>query len=146
MNQLEAERAKTKQQADAIEGVFKGYETDQTLAYMKLIGQEKEAILLQAQLNAQRAKGAKLTEEELESLKNYVDVQQMIEDATNAPNISLNSNGVITNQLAAKGGFASSVVTDRAQDINKEILSQTKKQTGISTEIRNAIEKYSVIQ
>ena len=146
MNQLEAERAKTKQQADAIEGVFKGYETDQTLAYMKLIGQEKEAILLQAQLNAQRAKGAKLTEEELESLKNYVDVQQMIDDATNAPNISLNSNGVITNQLAAKGGFASSVVTDRAQDINKEILSQTKKQTGISTEIRNAIEKYSVIQ
>ena len=70
----------------------------------------------------------------------------MIDNATSASGIKLNTNGVITNQLAQKGGFASSVVTDRAQDINKQILSQAKKQTDISTQIRNAVEKYSVIQ
>lgn len=146
MNQLEEERKTRQQQEKAISDIFGGYQEDQTLAYMKMIGQEKEAILLQAQLNAQKAKGAALTNDELESLKNYVDVQQMIEDATNASGIKLNTNGVITNQLAQKGGFASSVVTDRAQDINKQILSQTKKQTDITTQIRNAVEKYSVIQ
>ena len=146
MNQLEEQRKTRQQQEKAISDIFGGYQEDQTLAYMKMIGQEKEAILLQAQLNAQKAKGAALTEDELESLKNYVNVQQLIEDATSTSGIKLNTNGVITNQLAQKGGFASSVVTDRAQDINKQILSQTKKQTDISTQIRDAVEKYSVIQ
>ena len=152
--QIEQARKKAEQeqidrlqkQQDIINGIFEGYEQSQSVAYLKLIGQEKEALLLQAQLNAQKAKGAKLTEGELESLRNYVDVQQMIDNATSASGIKLNTNGVITNQLAQKGGFASSVVTDRAQDINKQILSQAKKQTDISTQIRNAVEKYSVIQ
>ncbi len=146
LKELEEERAKKKKQQDAIDSTFQGYEQDQSVAYLKLIGLEKQSLLLQARINAEKAKGAALTEDELDSLKNYIDVQQLIQDATNAPNVSLQTTGVITNQLAKKGGFASSVVTDRAQDINKQILNQQRKQTDITTKIKDAIDKYSVIQ
>lgn len=145
---LEEERRKKKQQSDNIQNLFQGYAQNQSLAYLKLIGAQKQAVLLEAKLNAEKAKGAALTEAEYESLKNFIDVQQMIEQALSESNNKpqLMTTGVITNQLAAKGGFASSVVTDRAQDINAQILKTQNKQYDVQKSIKDAIEKYSVIQ
>lgn len=147
MKKLEEQRKQKKRQADAVQGVFKGYEQNQTIAYMKMINKQKEAVLLQAKLNAQKAKGAALTEEEYDSLKNYVDVQQLIEEANGVgSNLNLKGQNIISNELAAKGGFASSVVVDRAQDVNKEILAVQNKQYDLQQQIKTALDKYSVIQ
>ena len=147
MKQLQQERAKKKRQEDAIEGVFTNYQEKQTVAYLKLVQKQKEAVLLEAKLNAQKAKGAALTEEEYNSLKNYVDVQQMLEQANGVnSNLSFKGQNIITNQLAQKGGFASSIVVDRAQDVNKEILAVQNKQYDLQNQIKSALDKYSVIQ
>ena len=146
MKQIEEEQARIQREQEGIDNVFKDYQENQSVEYLKIIGAQKEAVLLQARLNAEKAKGAKLTEEELESLKNYVDVQQMINEANQPLEINAPQSQVITNELAKKGGFASSVVVDRAQDINKQILGQTKKQTDLVGKIRDEIAKYSVIQ
>lgn len=147
MKQLQQERAKKKRQEDAIEGVFTNYQEKQTVAYLKLVQKQKEAVLLEAKLNAQKAKGAALTEEEYNSLKNYVDVQQMLEQANGVnSNLSFKGQNIITNQLAQKGGFASSIVVDRAQDVNKEILAVQNKQYDLQNQIKSALDNYSVIQ
>ena len=148
LTKLEQERKKAKQQSDNIQNVFKGYAQNQSVAYLKLIGKQKEAALLEAKLNAQKAKGAALTEAEYESLKNFVNTQELIEQAISESNNKpqLIATGTITNQLAAKGGFASSVVTDRAQDINAQILKTQNKQYDVQKSIKDAVERYSVIQ
>ena len=143
MKEIRDEQQKT----EKVQNIFKGYEQNQTIAYLKLVGAQKEAVLLEAKLNAQKAKGAALTEDELKALEGYLDTQQLINEAMNqiqGPKIM--SNGTITNELAAKGGFASSVVTDRAQDINAQILKTTNKQYDVQKQIKDAVEKYGVIQ
>ena len=144
LKKIQEEQAKT----ERVQDIFKGYEQNQSVAYLKLIGAQKEALYLEARLNAEKAKGAALTEEEYESLKGYIDMQQLIDQAVSEagkmPQI-LNT-GTITNELARKGGFASSVVTDRAQDINAQILKTQNKQYDVQKSIKDAVEKYSVIQ
>ena len=147
MNQLQQERKKIADQQKAIEGVYNNYQQSQTLSYMKMVGKQKEAVLLEAKLNAEKAKGAALSEEEYQSLKNYVDVQQLLQEATtNMNGIKAKGQNIITNQLAQKGGFASSVVVDRAQDVSKEILSVQTRQYDLQQQIKAALDKYSVIQ
>ena len=70
----------------------------------------------------------------------------MINEANQPLEFNAPQSQVITNELAKKGGFASSIVVDRAQDVNKQILGQTKKQTDLVGKIRDEIAKYSVIQ
>lgn len=147
MNQLQKERKTIKQQQEAIENLFKGYEESQTIAMLNLIGKQKQALILEARLNAQRAKGAALTEQEYQSLVKYVEQQIAINEAENFnPNISHQGQNVITNDLASKGGWASSIVVDRAKDYNKEILAVQNKQYDLQNQIKNSIEKYGVIQ
>ena len=142
----EKQAQKLRKQQEGIDNFFKTYQQNQTKQYLKLLGKQKEALLLEAKINAEKAKGAALTEEEVKAIQGYVDIQQALDEATNASKFSLNTNGTITNQLASKGGFASSVVTDRAQDINKQIYNQQRKQFDVTSKIKDAIEKYSVIQ
>ena len=147
MNQLEKERKTIKQQQDAIDKLFKGYEESQTIAYLKMIGKQKEALVLEAKLNAQRAKGAALTEQEYDSLVKYVEQQMAISEAENFDtSVKHQGQNVITNELASKGGWASSIVVDRAKDYNKEILAVQTKQYDLQNQIKNSIEKYGVIQ
>ena len=144
MKKILEEQEKT----EKVQGIFKGYQQDQSVQYLKIIGAQKEAVLLEARLNAQKAKGAKLTDDELKSLEGYLNMQQLLDQALAESNIQpqLMNTGTISNQLAKKGGFASSVVTDRAQDINAQILKTQNKQYDVQKSIKDAVEKYSVIQ
>ena len=147
MNQLQKERKTIKQQQEAIDNLFKGYQQSQTIAMLKLIGKTKEALVLEARLNAQKAKGAELTEAEYQSLVKYVEQQMAISEAQNFDgSIQHQGQNVITNELASKGGWASSVVVDRVKDYNKEILAVQNKQYDLQNQIKNSIEKYGVIQ
>ena len=146
-------RDEQQKQQDAINDVFKGYDEKQATAYLKLLGKQKESLLLEAKINAEKAKGAKLTEEELKSLQNYIDTEMLLEDIKESSKLQLNSRGVIADQLAKKGGDLSSVVMDRAQDVNKQILAEQIKQTNLTDKLNSTmqknntlIEKMSVIQ
>lgn len=142
----EAEAEKLQRQQDAIKGVFRGYEEKQSVEYLKVVGLQKQAVLLEAQLNAEKAKGAKLTEEEVESLKQYLNVDDMLSQFKNNEKLDIGRETVITNDLARKGGYASSVVVDRSVDVNQQILSVQKSQQQLMTDIKDLVKQYSVIQ
>lgn len=146
MKQLEEERQKIAEQQKAIEELFASYQEKQTLDYMKMVGQQKEAVLLEAKLNAEKAKGAKLTDAEVASLKQYLEVDDLISQFKENQKVELDKPEVITNDLARKGGWASSVVVDRSVDINEQILKVEQSQKDILTNIKDLVDKYSVIQ
>lgn len=150
MNELEKQRQQIKRQQDTLEGIFTNYEQQQVLEYMKLNDMRKEALLLEAKLNAEKALGRKLTEDELKSLQQYIDRQMMLEDASKTDQkrvgVKKYSDSVISNDLASKGGFASSIVVDRSVEINEQILQVQKSQKDLLSKMSNSIEKYSVIQ
>ena len=51
---------------------------------------------------------------------------------------------IISNELARKGGFASSVVVER-NNVNKQILGAEQQQVTLQNAIKNEISKYGVI-
>ena len=150
MKQLEQDRKKTAEQQNALEEIFKGYEQSNMLAQMKKNGLLKEAVLLEAKLNAQKKLGRELTDAEYQSLKNYVEQQMALQQTQNKKPTDYKTRDrgqrIITNQLAQKGGFASSVVVDRARDVSKQILAAELRQYEIQNQIKRTLDDYKVIQ
>lgn len=152
MKQLEQNRKKTADQQNSLEEIFKGYEQSNMIAQLKKNGLIKEAVLLEAKLNAEKRLGRKLTEDEYQSLKNYVEQQMALQQTQNQIMKSINyrtrdrGQRIITNQLAQKGGFASSVVVDRARDVSKQILAAEIRQYEIQNQIKRTLDDYKVIQ
>ena len=120
------------------------------LAQMKKNGLLKEAVLLEAKLNAQKKLGRELTDAEYQSLKNYVEQQMALQQTQNKKPTDYKTRDrgqrIITNQLAQKGGFASSVVVDRARDVSKQILAAELRQYEIQNQIKRTLDDYKVIQ
>ena len=58
--------------------------------------------------------------------------------------INIDRPNIISNELARKGGFASSVVVQR-NNVNKQILSAAQQQVNLQNAIKNEISKYGVI-
>lgn len=119
----------------------------------QILGLKKQNLLLETKLNAEKILGRQLTEKELQSLKNYVQINSMIGQFKQGAKLNIGGQQVITNDLARKGGWASSVVVDRAQDINKEILNVQKSQVSLMQKINDTMSKsndllkqFSVIQ
>lgn len=119
----------------------------------EIIGKKKDNLLLELQLNAERIKGRKLQEDELEALKSYVDVMTMQDQLKANQKLNLQTNGVITNDLARKGGWASSVVVDRSVDINRQILNVQRSQVDLMAKLNETMDRsnellkqFSVIQ
>ena len=154
--QLEAERKLKEQEdkrnqdySDFVNGLMK----KQVDGLNQIIGKKKQSLLLELQLNAEKIRGRKLTEEQLDALKSYVDVMSMQDQFKANQKLNFETNGVISNDLARKGGWASSVVFDRAQDINKEILNTQRTQVEVLSQLKETMDKsnellkqFSVIQ
>ena len=154
--QLEAERKLREQEQQRIQN-YSDFVNDlmkkQIEGLNEIIGKKKDNLLLELQLNAEKIRGRKLTEEELAALKSYVDVMSMQEQLNGNLKLNLDRNPVISNDLARKGGWASSVVVDHAQDINRDILNVEKTQVDLMNKLNDTmkksndlLEKYSVIQ
>ncbi len=109
---------------------------------MKAAGFGKEAAQLEALRNAEKTKGSKLTKEEIAQVKKLSDLQYEL--ANMNMNVSL-GRGTMTNELASRGGFASSVVTDSKTDINNQILTVQKAQEAILKQITAELKKIGVI-
>ena len=112
------------------------------LQAMKAAGFGKEAAQLEALRNAEKTKGSKLTKEEIAQVKKLSDLQYEL--ANMNMNVSL-GRGTMTNELASRGGFASSVVTDSKTDINNQILTVQKAQEAILKQITAELKKIGVI-
>lgn len=119
----------------------------------EIIGKKKDNLLLELKLNAEKIKGRELQEDELEALKSYVDVMTMQDQLKANQKLNLQTNGVITNDLARKGGWASSVVVDRSVDINRQILNVQRSQVDLMTKLNETMDRsnellkqFSVIQ
>ena len=112
------------------------------LQAMKAAGFGKEAAQLEALRNAEKTKGSKLTKEEIAQVKQLSDLQYELSNMN--MKVSL-GRGTMTNELASRGGFASSVVTDSKTDINNQILTVQKAQEAILKQITAELKKIGVI-
>lgn len=112
------------------------------LQAMKAAGFGKEAAQLEALRNAEKTKGSKLTEEEIAQVKKLSDLQYEL--ANMNMNVSI-GRGTMTNELASRGGFASSVVTDSKTDVNNQILTVQKAQEALLKQIEAELKKMGVI-
>lgn len=112
------------------------------LQAMKAAGFGKEAAQLEALRNAEKTKGSKLTKEEIAQVKKLSDLQYELSNMN--MKVSL-GRGTMTNELASRGGFASSVVTDSKTDINNQILTVQKAQEAILKQITTELKKIGVI-
>ena len=110
---------------------------------MRQAGFLKQAAQIEAIRNAEKQKGAKLTEDEISMIKQLSDIQTQMAD----PMSTLNLNGfdTKTNELASRGGFAASVVADTKRDVNSQILSVQKAQETILKQITAELKKIGVI-
>lgn len=78
--------------------------------------------------NYEKIKGEALTKDEKLKVEKLTKLQYKTSGITDKTNdVKLNLRGEQTNELAKRGGFASSVVRDKGTDINYQILSNVKK-------------------
>ena len=145
--QLEQQRIKS--YSDFVNDLMK----KQVEGLNEILGKKKDNLLLELQINAEKVRGRKLTEEEVAALKSYVDVMSLQDQFKANQKLNIQSNGVISNDIARKGGWASSVVVDRAQDINKQILDVQKSQVDLMSKLNETmktsndlLKQFSVIQ
>lgn len=144
--QIEKEIAalKKKQNDDVLkmQNMLKSQGENLQIQAMKAAGFGKEAAQLEALRNAEKTKGSKLTEEEIAQVKKLSDLQYELSNMN--MNVSL-GRGTMTNELASRGGFASSVVTDSKTDVNNQILTVQKAQEALLKQINTELKKLGVI-
>ena len=118
---------------------------------MKENGELKEALRLEVLRNAEKIKGGKLTKEELKNVERLADRQFELQNRSgkgeeNRYKQTLNVRGELTNELARRGGFTSSVVSDPMWTINQQLLQVQKSQNNILSSIRDDIKNVGVIR
>lgn len=111
---------------------------------LRATGQELEAMTYSEMVRAEKLKGSKLSTLEEMDIRNLTELQYNLSKMSQ-PN-ALNVRGIQTNELAARGGFVSSVVSDKGRDINNQILAQNKNQNNLLKEIHNELKRMGVIQ
>ena len=135
-------KQKKEQQELNLKGSLKSQGENLQIQAMKAAGFGKEAAQLEALRNAEKTKGSKLTEEEIAQVKKLSDLQYEL--ANMNMNVSI-GRGTMTNELASRGGFASSVVTDSKTDVNNQILTVQKAQEALLKQIEAELKKMGVI-
>ena len=134
-------KQKKEQQELNLKGSLKSQGENLQIQAMKAAGYGKQAAELEAIRNAEKAKGAKLTEEEAKQVKKLASLQY---DLANL-NTSVQFTGTMTNELASRGGFSSSVVSDDRYDVNQQILTVQKAQEALLRQIETELKKMGVI-
>ena len=135
-------KQKKEQQELNLKGSLKSQGENLQIQAMKAAGFGKEAAQLEALRNAEKTKGSTLTEEEIAQVKKLSDLQYEL--ANMNMNVSI-GRGTMTNELASRGGFASSVVTDSKTDVNNQILTVQKAQEALLRQIETELKKMGVI-
>ena len=118
---------------------------------MKENGELREVLRLEVLRNAEKIKGGKLTKEELKNVERLADRQFELQNRRgkseeNSYKQTLKIRGELTNELARRGGFTSSVVSDPMWTINQQLLQVQKSQNNILSSIRDDIKNVGVIR
>lgn len=144
--EAEAELAEKRKQINR--NFFQNGKNNLTEQYLKLIGKQKEALILEQKINLARALGLKsikqLTAEQVKGITRQVEMQMKLDQLSQMNVSGIEKPNIISNELARKGGFASSVVVER-NNVNKQILSAEQQQITLQNAIKNEISKYGVI-
>lgn len=173
MAQIDAIIAKQKQLGGIkLQDYFKDQNESIDIQAKRRNGNEREALRLEVLRNAERIKGSKLTAEEIKIAERLADRQWRLrtnkpvdipkpsqgkDSKTDSQNDTpekqvveykqtLNIRGELTNELARRGGFTSSVVSDPSRSINQQLLQIQKSQNNILTGIRDDIKNVGVIR
>lgn len=142
----EAELAAKRKQIN--DNYFQNGKNNLAEQYLKLIGKQKEALILEQKINLARALGLKsikeLTAAQVKGITRQVEMQMKLDQLSQMNVSGIEKPNIISNELAKKGGFASSVVVER-NNVNKQILSAEQQQVNLQNAIKNEISKYGVI-
>lgn len=145
----EAEADLATKRKETSRNFFQSNKDSQLTQYLKLIGKQREALILEQKINLARALGLKsikeLSDAQNKGIERQVDLQMKLDQLSKMGNIGIDRPEIISNELARKGGFASSVVVER-NNINKNILSAEQQQVNLQNAIKSEISKYGVIQ
>lgn len=122
---------------------FKSQGEKMQVQAMKDAGFAKEAAQLEAIRNAEKVKGSKLTEDELDKVKQLMSLQMQMNDPTNKLNFS--GLDTKTNELTARGGFSSGAVITNKDTVNKQIRDFSQRQVQILNSIYNTLKTGGLI-
>jgi hypothetical protein len=115
---------------------------DAKLSFMSRMGYGEEASIVRALKNAYDTKGSALTKDESDLVKAFARNEWKME---NIKMPEIRNNIIHTNELAAKGGFSSSVAVERKDSTNlienfrKEVYKLWQQQLTLDTQIRNSL-------
>lgn len=127
----------TKVRADLLSG-----SKDTKLNFMSRMGYSEEASIARALDKAYETKGSALTNEQADLVKAFAKNEWKME---NIKMPELRNDVIHTNELAAKGGFSSSVAVERRdsttaiENFQKEVYKLWQQQITLDTQIRNSL-------
>lgn len=113
------------------------------LQAMRNAGLAKEVDLLTLREKIEKATGRTLNDSEVEQLQKLIDLRYELNGLSSK---TILTHGIITNELAQRGGFTSSVVMDDAEDVNQQLINNGRTANQLLTEIRDFNKKNGVIQ
>lgn len=109
---------------------------------MKQAGFAKQAARLQALKNAERLKGSKLTQAQINKVNTLADLQTKLSDFK----YNFDSNMEIkTNQMTARGGFANGAVVPDTYDVNNQIRDAARQSNRLLSDIRTILQNGGII-
>ena len=110
---------------------------------MRNAGFSKQAAQMEALKNAEKQKGAKLTQNEIDAVTKLSDLKLQLND----PNNKLNLSGldIKTNELTARGGFQTGAVVPPKDAVNQQIRDINQRQVQILNDIRNTLRNAGII-
>lgn len=109
---------------------------------MRNAGLEKEVDLLLLKNKIEKTTGKTLNDGQVEQLEELINLQHEL----NNTDLNLRLHGTLTNELARRGGFNSSVISDRKTSINEQIRNNGRTANQLLAEIRDFTKKNGVIQ
>lgn len=110
---------------------------------MRQAGFLKQATQMEAIRNAEKIKGAKLTEDEISMIKQLSSLQTQLNDPMNK--LDLNNFDTKTNELTARGGFSTGAAVTNKDAVNRQIRDFNQRQVQILSNIYETLKNGGII-
>ena len=110
---------------------------------MRQAGFLKQAAQMEAIRNAEKIKGAKLTEDEISMIKQLSSLQTQLNNPMNK--LDLNNFDTKTNELTTRGGFSTGAVVTNKDIVNKQIRDFNQRQVQILSNIYETLKNGGII-
>ena len=109
---------------------------------MKRVGLAQEANRAEALRNAEKQKGSKLTQDQINKVTTLADMQTKLQDFKY--NFSVDTE-IKTNEMTARGGFASGAYVPDKYDVNDQIRDAARQSNKLLIDIRTILQQGGII-